>query len=657
MLRKIGWLLPCVLCWLSFSSWAKHTEISVATEADDVVTRVLFDAIAEHFTLSVNYVNMPSFDAILDSVARGDTDFAANVTFTSEREKRFSYSLPTNIEYTYLYAFKVSALKEVERLGVPQNTIYPELIASHYPSIKLVFYQGHEEAFSLLQHGEVDGIVDAINQLKPMLMKGVNAHLLNDQISIKPVSIVSAKGRHLKELEEFAAFIHSEQMQKRLREGIAQYQFDIRKQALQLAIKRANIDLAQPLRIKLEPIYPYVIYHENGSVTGITADVVRKSCDILALNCQIVSHAGERWDAMLRGFIQREFDVLAPLAITQARSNFTYYTTPHYSPQSVIVKRLGYKPNVYSHVSQLIAERVGVIKDDYFDSLLSQMLPLKEITRYPDHHTMVEALVNHDVDYVAMDTAMLNYILRSRPKLAIAQDEAIGVFDQLAISIGFAQMPRGQILAPYFSRAIEMLDLNSIVERYDVRPDWRSSLKMEQQFAAHTQTFFVVVLLLAFALSFYLHRLSHTDNLTGLGNRRLLQRKYGQGISGDLAILYIDINNFKPINDTFGHHCGDLVLKAISLEIKQHWCGKGFRVGGDEFILIGKASQQDVKAAVARFSKITLDENTVGEPLVISASIGLSLKRDRTMSLEQALHLADVDMYQSKNEQREMGFS
>ncbi|EPQ8525201.1 diguanylate cyclase [Vibrio vulnificus] len=657
MIKKFGWLLSCVFVWVSFNCWAKSKEITVATEADDVVTRVLFDAIAEQFALDVTYVNMPSFDAILDSVARGETDFAANITFTHEREKRFSYSHPTNIEYTYLYSNTTNSLRDATRIGVPQDTIYGELIAVNHPNIQLVSYQGHEEAYALISHGRVDGIVDAINQLKPMLLKGTNAHLLNDEISIKPVSIVSQKGQHLEELTQFAQFIHSEQMQKRLREEITQYQFAIRKQALQQAIAQAPLDLDEPLTIKLEPIYPYVIYHPDGHVSGITAEVLQQSCDILTLNCQLVSRSDERWGEMLQGFIQQEFDLLAPLAMTKAREQFTYYTSPHYAPQSVIVKRLGYKPNVYSHVSQLIAERVGVVEDDYFDALLTQMLPLKELSRFSDHDAMVSALLANRVDYITMDTATLNYLLRNELKLAIEQDDAIGVFDASKISIGLANTEKGRVLAPYFSRAIEMLDLNSIIERYDVRPDWRSSLDMEQKFAAKTQTLFVAMLLLAFALSYYLHRLSNTDNLTGLGNRRQLQRKYGNGIAGDLAILYIDVNNFKPINDTYGHHCGDMVLKAFAQEIKSHWRGKGFRVGGDEFILIGKASQQEVEEAFERFSRIRLEQHIAGKPLIISSSIGLSARRERAMSLQKALHLADVDMYQSKNEQREMGYS
>ncbi|NMT18602.1 GGDEF domain-containing protein, partial [Vibrio parahaemolyticus] len=88
----------------------------------------------------------------------------------------------------------------------------------------------------------VDGVVDAINQLKPMLMEGFDAKMLNDQISIKPVSIISKKDRHLEELDTFATFIHGEAVQKQLREEISQYQFELRRAALRDSIRLLPLD-------------------------------------------------------------------------------------------------------------------------------------------------------------------------------------------------------------------------------------------------------------------------------------------------------------------------------------------------------------------------------------------------------------------------------
>ncbi len=656
MVKVVQRLLVFACFLLSLSLKAEPVTPSyykVATEADDVVTRVLFDAVAENFDVSIQYVNYSSFDAILDSVATGESDFAANITYTDERAVRFSYSRPTNIEYTYLYGVSDTSLKDTAVVGVPQDTIYQDLIKQNYPEVIQVPYQGYEEALTLLRANRVDGVVDAINQLKPMLLEGFDAKLLNDHISIKPVSIVSAKGTHLDELERFADFIHSESVQKLLREQVALYQFELRQTALRESLKQLPIDLNEPFRIKLESIFPYVVYNEDGSVEGMTADVVLKSCDILDLNCVIVGQPSESWESMYHQFIRGEFDMLAPLTISRERRAFSYFPQPHYSPTSVMVKRLGYKPNVYSHVSQLISERIGVVKDDFFDQILTQMLPLKELNRFDSQQAMLEALLAREIDYIAMDTAMLNHFLRLSELIPIEQDDAIGEFYQSELSVGLAANERGAILAPYFSRAISMLDLEKIVAQYDLRPDWRTALEYEVRLATQTQAVFIFVLVFVLGVTLYLYRQSNTDNLTGLRNRRALHVKYRQGVPKDLAILYLDINQFKQINDTYGHRAGDRVLQLLSLKVHRVWAGRSYRIGGDEFILLGYPTEVQLQRAMEELSQLDVKDEALNGLSEVTISVGVSAKRERSVSLEQAMHLADENMYSSKQASRD----
>ncbi|KIP80006.1 diguanylate cyclase [Vibrio harveyi] len=656
MVKVVQRLLVFACFLLSLSLKAEPVTPSyykVATEADDVVTRVLFDAVAENFDVSIQYVNYSSFDAILDSVATGESDFAANITYTDERAARFSYSRPTNIEYTYLYGVSDTSLKDTAVVGVPQDTIYQDLIKQNYPEVIQVPYQGYEEALTLLRANRVDGVVDAINQLKPMLLEGFDAKLLNDHISIKPVSIVSAKGTHLDELDRFADFIHGESVQKLLREQVALYQFELRQTALRESLKQLPIDLNEPFRIKLESIFPYVVYNEDGSVEGMTADVVLKSCDILDLNCVIVGQPSESWESMYHQFIRGEFDMLAPLTISRERRAFSYFPQPHYSPTSVMVKRLGYKPNVYSHVSQLISERIGVVKDDFFDQILTQMLPLKELNRFDSQQAMLEALLAREIDYIAMDTAMLNHFLRLSELIPIEQDDAIGEFYQSELSVGLAANERGAILAPYFSRAISMLDLEKIVAQYDLRPDWRTALEYEVRLATQTQAVFIFVLVFVLGVTLYLYRQSNTDNLTGLRNRRALHVKYRQGVPKDLAILYLDINQFKQINDTYGHRAGDRVLQLLSLKVHRVWAGRSYRIGGDEFILLGYPTEVQLQRAMEELSQLDVKDEALNGLSEVTISVGVSAKRERSVSLEQAMHLADENMYSSKQASRD----
>ncbi|HHF2965401.1 TPA: GGDEF domain-containing protein [Vibrio alginolyticus] len=648
-------LLLFACCLLSLNVKAEAPLIAhykVATEADDVVTRVLFNAASKEFGFTVQYVNYSSFDAILNSVANGEADFAANITYTQERAQRFSYSRPTNIEYTYLFGLKDSTLSDISRVGVPKDTVYAQLLKQHYPELEQISYQGHEQAVTLLRSGAVDGVVDAINQLKPMLMEGFDAKMLNDQISIKPVSIISKKDHHLEELDTFATFIHGEAVQKQLREEISQYQFELRRAALRDSIRLLPLDFNEPIRIKLESIFPYVVYNADGSVEGMTADVVLRSCEILALNCLIISEPGESWGSMYHEFIQGNFEILAPLTVSRERRAFSYFPKPHYAPASVMVKRLGYKPSTYSHVSQLISERIGVVKDDFFDQMMTQLLPLKELKRYRTQQELIQGLLNEEVDYIPMDTAMLNHFLRLSELVPIEQDTAIGEFHESQLSVGLVANEKGAMLAPFFSRAIAMLEVDKIIAQYDVRPDWRTALEYEIRLATQTQAVFIFVLLFAICVSLYLYRQSNTDNLTGLRNRRALQVKYRKGVNKDLSILYLDINHFKRINDTYGHRAGDEVLQLLALKIHYVWSGRCYRIGGDEFILLGYPTQAELTRAMRELSRIDVKGKLCSDLESISISIGFSAKRERHMSLEQAMHLADEDMYMSKQSSR-----
>ncbi|MCR9526589.1 GGDEF domain-containing protein [Vibrio alginolyticus] len=648
-------LLLFACCLLSLNVKAEAPLIAhykVATEADDVVTRVLFNAASEEFGFTVQYVNYSSFDAILNSVANGEADFAANITYTQERAQRFSYSRPTNIEYTYLFGLKDSTLSDISRVGVPKDTVYAQLLKQHYPELEQISYQGREQAVTLLRSGAVDGVVDAINQLKPMLMEGFDAKMLNDQISIKPVSIISKKDHHLEELDTFATFIHGEAVQKQLREEISQYQFELRRAALRDSIRLLPLDFNEPIRIKLESIFPYVVYNADGSVEGMTADVVLRSCEILALNCLIISEPGESWGSMYHEFIQGNFEILAPLTVSRERRAFSYFPKPHYAPASVMVKRLGYKPSTYSHVSQLISERIGVVKDDFFDQMMTQLLPLKELKRYRTQQELIQGLLNEEVDYIPMDTAMLNHFLRLSELVPIEQDTAIGEFYESQLSVGLVANEKGAMLAPFFSRAIAMLEVDKIIAQYDVRPDWRTALEYEIRLATQTQAVFIFVLLFATCVSLYLYRQSNTDNLTGLRNRRALQVKYRKGVNKDLSILYLDINHFKRINDTYGHRAGDEVLQLLALKIHYVWSGRCYRIGGDEFILLGYPTQAELTRAMRELSRIDVKGKLCSDLESISISIGFSAKRERHMSLEQAMHLADEDMYMSKQSSR-----
>lgn len=88
---------------------------------------------------------------------------------------------------------------------------------------------------------------------------------------------------------------------------------------------------------------------------------------------------------------------------------------------------------------------------------------------------------------------------------------------------------------------------------------------------------------------------SQTDPLTGLNNRHALRNNYDSYIGNLLTVAYIDVDNFKQINDSFGHDIGDNVLREISTSIREIFTNThAYRYGGDEFLLIRNDTDTDL---------------------------------------------------------------
>jgi diguanylate cyclase (GGDEF)-like protein len=154
-------------------------------------------------------------------------------------------------------------------------------------------------------------------------------------------------------------------------------------------------------------------------------------------------------------------------------------------------------------------------------------------------------------------------------------------------------------------------------------------------------------------------RLALHDHLTGLPNRSLFLdrldhalRACGRTGSG-VAVLLMDLDRFKEVNDTLGHHCGDLMLKELArrLSMVVRPADTVARLGGDEFaLLLPSVTQPDAGVALAERIALALDDPFVidGLPLEAEASIGIALYPDHGEDVETLLQRADVAMYMAK---------
>ncbi len=158
-----------------------------------------------------------------------------------------------------------------------------------------------------------------------------------------------------------------------------------------------------------------------------------------------------------------------------------------------------------------------------------------------------------------------------------------------------------------------------------------------------------------------LHDLAHHDSLTGLANRKLFYDRLKAALASarrhelPLALLLLDLNEFKPVNDTYGHQVGDQLLQEVARRVSD--CVREAdcvaRMGGDEFTFIFAdiSHAEDAAAAARKILEQMERPYFVDEhELKMCASIGISLFPDDADNLEDLVRNADIAMYRAKKE-------
>ena len=156
-----------------------------------------------------------------------------------------------------------------------------------------------------------------------------------------------------------------------------------------------------------------------------------------------------------------------------------------------------------------------------------------------------------------------------------------------------------------------------------------------------------------------IHHQAFHDNLTGLPNRMLLKDRFEQEITraqrnkSKVAVLYLDLDRFKLINDTLGHDSGDKVLEEIGQRLKAAVRASDTvaRIGGDEFAILipDLHSQADIENVCQNLLEIIEQPIQIGSrEVVLTGSIGVAIFPDDSLAYAELLVNADMAMYQAK---------
>ncbi|MBL4801386.1 MAG: EAL domain-containing protein [Emcibacter sp.] len=151
------------------------------------------------------------------------------------------------------------------------------------------------------------------------------------------------------------------------------------------------------------------------------------------------------------------------------------------------------------------------------------------------------------------------------------------------------------------------------------------------------------------------------DSLTGLANRNLLQQRLDEAMrmarrmERKIAVMFLDLDGFKPVNDMFGHAAGDKLLRVVANRLES--CAREIdtvaRIGGDEFAIISTNIENEQDAAKAAQRVLDCIKKPIivdGNSHTIGTSIGISFFPYDSMEPQELFRMADVALYQAKND-------
>jgi diguanylate cyclase (GGDEF)-like protein len=604
--------------------------------------------------------------------------------FSHEKNREWaSYSLPIHsIETGVLLSRKYNKLTQLKdlstiKVAVEADSIQARLLKKEYESFDLLYYTDPEPVINKLLLNEIDALVAEVPFIKSHLSKlelnGVlvlsDERLLNSQIHA-----VVAKGN-----QELLDTINKGILNIPLLEIIELElkwlpnltPFFSKDDQISFLTNAENTWLKNHKNFSLgidTSWYPYDFIDDNGKFSGIAADYISYLNDTLAINFN--PEYKRKWTEAFELFKQGKIDIMSGVIATENRKKTIDFTQTYFKAPTVIVTK---KNGIYvGDIKDLNGKKLGLVKGFAIVELIKNDYPDIKIELVNSIVEGLENLQNGKIDAYLGTLAVVNYEIDKHG----FDDIKIASFAPYNFEISMA-VRKG--LEPLLSILNKSFDQMSEKQKTSIANDWLAihiargtDLKTILKW---TLPILIILILVIIVITRFnnklqiqikqrkkaqqelLHIASH-DSLTGLSNWRSFEVKFKAIIENEIeshkALLFLDLDGFKNVNDAFGHAYGDTVLIDTSKRLQECVKDKGFlaRAGGDEFVVlltnIQKSKSID-EVCSSIIQSISLPYLNNDNQVTIGVSIGISIYPSDSIDLDTLVKKADTAMYKAKN--------
>ncbi len=689
---------------------AEHPTIVVGGETDwppmDYVEDGVYKGAAKDYLDEIEAITGIDFEVVtgyswselMGRLRTKDIDMVPMMYWTEHRGREFNLTNPYITVRHYVFTKgKRADIKSFHDLygktmAIPAGYAHVEYLNKHHPEIRIMEVPAILDALDAVLVGQADAVIENTASIAyytanhsilglapafPVRFEVDNVHMAvrNDwpllrDILQKALDRISAEST----TQIMAKWTGSEATAKTFLTTRAEFS------AVETAYLKDTGQITACLNMNRMPLESM----RNYTHEGMTADYLTILGDTLKVTVGVLGY--ETWEEVRAGLINGNCDIITLALDMHDQSSYLRYSTPH------ILERLALATDIskgfFEDLSDLSGVRVGFV-EGYVDAHdLRSKHPQIEFVSFATIDNALDAVVDGELFGVVDYIPTINHGIRS------------GYDQVLKISGDFTDDSRGFSIAtrrgsPLLRSAIDKVILSMPDSlRQNTHRKWVAvSIEKETDYALFYQTAAVATVLLLFLFLRFVdvrrHReemrkkntkleninlqleeqtdsalhMAYHDQLTGLPNRtKLLEDldhslKVGKRSSTKLAVLFLDLDRFKHVNDSLGHDVGDELLKAVAKRLRKLLRDTDTlcRLGGDEFVVV-------LEPVCDVYSPCVVAQRIVDElerafrigkhSINIGTSIGIAVCPDDTDDLNTIIKYADSAMYLAKESGR-----
>ena len=570
-------------------------------------------------------------------------------------------------------------------IGIWQGSTFKEQLLAQYPQLNVRYFSSLSTMLTAAERGEIAGIVGIVDLINSRLVRSnlqaLFYRLASPVITLKLSPVIHQKNNKLIEIInqgfnelDINTLIKIEA--RWLNGNSGEYYYKKQAQKIRLSEDdRAYLASHESIKIGIvKNLSPVEFIDESGQFLGINRDIINLISDRTGIVFDYV--AFDTWQQLYQALLSNDVDMLGSITPTSERENLLLFSESYWQMPWVMLHPLYYGRK--TKLEDFYGKQVAIVKGYYLISWLRKKHPLITFKLVDNREQALIALQQERVDGFITTMASATQLLKQENILTLMismmEDVSLdkshfGINKKLPILkeiinkglLSITEKEKQIIYDKWFTLAIKTgLDKNVVLQVgaqigviillvLGVIVMWNRRLQIEIKHREQLEKIMK-------------HMATH-DELTGLANRVLLKDRlrtaiaFHQRQSLKMAVLFIDLDGFKNINDTHGHDVGDELLQQVAIRLQG--CVRSsdtvVRFGGDEFVLLltGLHSPNEAAYVAEKVLRLMQKEFELSKgksktSAFIGCSIGIAMYPNDGDNDTELLKIADTMMYKVK---------